>query len=265
MKLDYVPLLRVQRELHDIPRDVKINGVPKRFLHYLRTLGSEDGTGLEFPPLVGINPMAKDHVTVLLDALLALDADGIAARAAAEASAVLADVPVEVKATLLVMDDWMGWAQRAPYEFDLRFYGGLPERLPRWTKHFWLTAVLWGSEPASEQAVREAMMTMAHRLAYVHRHGAARTLRDMLTQEGHVMATAGCTGPVLDAEDIAYTREVLIPFLDAEDKRTAMECLFGDAAGRTLGFTPRGLSPWAGLALALHDARPASAKTVEPD
>lgn len=38
--------------------------------------------------------------------------------------------------------------------------------------------------------------------------------------------------------------------------RTAIECLFGDAAGATLGFTPRGLSPWAGLALALHDARP---------
>jgi hypothetical protein len=37
--------------------------------------------------------------------------------------------------------------------------------------------------------------------------------------------------------------------------RTAIECLFGDAAGQTLGFTPRGLSPWAGLALALHDAR----------
>ena len=70
------------------------------------------------------------------------------------------------------------------------------------------------------------------------------------------MARAGCTGPVLDEEDIAYTREVLRPFLNAEDKRTAIECLFGDAAGRTLGFTPRGLSPWAGLALALHDARP---------
>jgi hypothetical protein len=37
--------------------------------------------------------------------------------------------------------------------------------------------------------------------------------------------------------------------------RTCIECLFGDAATRTLGFTPRGLSPWAGLALALHDAR----------
>ncbi len=31
--------------------------------------------------------------------------------------------------------------------------------------------------------------------------------------------------------------------------------LFGDAAGKTLGFTPRGLSRGAGLALALHDAR----------
>jgi hypothetical protein len=76
---------------------------------------------------------------------------------------------------------------------------------------------------------------------------------------GHSMAAAGCTGPVLDAEDIAYTREVLTPYLDAEDMRTKVECLFGDAAGRTLGFTPRGLRPWAGLALALHDARQSAA------
>ena len=63
-------------------------------------------------------------------------------------------------------------------------------------------------------------------------------------------------------EDLASTREVLIPFLDADDKRTCMEYLFGDEAGRTLGFTPRGLSPWAGLALALHDARlPAGVRT----
>jgi hypothetical protein len=38
--------------------------------------------------------------------------------------------------------------------------------------------------------------------------------------------------------------------------RTCIECLFGDEAGSTLGFTPLGLSPWAGLALALHDAKP---------
>ena len=82
-----------------------------------------------------------------------------------------------------------------------------------------------------------------------------KSLSRYLAQEGYVMAAAGCSGPDLDADDLAYTREVLAPWLDSDDMRTAIECLFGDAAGRTLGFTPRGLSPWAGLALAMHDAR----------
>src|SRR5262249_49542195 len=106
----------------------------------------------------------------------------------------------------------------------------------------------------SERAVREAILTAAYRVAYTCQHVPARTLREMLAQEGQVMALAGCSGPTLDAEGIGYTREVLIPYPDVDDKNTCFECLFGDAAARTLGFTPRGLSPWAGLALALRDA-----------
>jgi hypothetical protein len=257
MNLDYVPLLQVQRELHSLPRNFD------RFQEYLGTVLTPDRTGVELPPLILMNPMGKDHVTALLDALLALNADGIAGRAAAEASARLVDEPGDFKATLVVADDLKGgWTNRYDYEFKNRFrYGrSVPGRSrPKWLKDFWLSGVLWSSEPATERAVREAILTAIYRMAYVQRHGHARTLRDMLAQEGHVMAMAGCTGPVLDDEDIAYTREVLIPYLDAEDMRTAIECLFGDAAGRTLGFTPRGLSPWAGLALALHDGRRDSA------
>jgi hypothetical protein len=40
-----------------------------------------------------MNPMAKDHVTALLDAYLAIDGDGVGARAAAEAAVQMADVP----------------------------------------------------------------------------------------------------------------------------------------------------------------------------
>jgi hypothetical protein len=259
MKLEYVPLLRVQRELQGLPRNYA------RFQQYLRTMLSENG--VELPPLGSMNPMGKDHVTGLLDALLALDADGIGTQAAADASAALRDVPGELKIALVVADDLMGgWTNRYDYEFTLRFGSGrrafkrdpdspLGYQLPRWLKHLWLTAVLWSSEPPAEQAAREAVLLPAYRFAYIHRHGPARTLGDMLIQEGQVMAAVGCTGPVLDVEDIAYTREVLRPFLEVTDKRTCIECLFGDAAGRTLGFTPRGLSPWAGLALGLHDAR----------
>ena len=268
MNLDYVPLVRVMRDIHSVPRGQPpdFNGM-KRFRHFVRRIfprkknGEIDENAVCRIPLLAINPMAKDHVTALLDAYLAMDADGIGARVAAEAAARHADVPGDFKVGLIVADDLKGaGTNRYEYEFTFRFgpdrtLGSLPKR-SRWLKDWWLTGVLWSSEAASERAVREAVLTAAYRVAYQHRHGPARTLRDMLAQEGQVMARAGCSGPTLDAEDIAYTREVLIPYQGADDMRTCIECLFGDAAARTLGFTPRGLSPWAGLALALHDARP---------
>jgi hypothetical protein len=253
MKLDYVPLLRVARQLYGIPLG------RERFGQYLRTITNDDGTDVELIPLLIMNPMAKGHVTALLDALLELDADGVGARAAAEASSRLADEPGEFRAALVVADDLKGgWTNRYASEFTLRF-GPRPlqerHRPEAIRRRFWVTGVLWSSEAPTEQAAREAVLTAAYRVAYGRRHGPARSLREMIAQEGSVMASAGCTGPALDPDDLAYTREVLTPFLDAVDKRTAIECLFGDAAGLTLGFTPRGLSPWAGLALALHDAR----------
>ena len=259
------------RELHSILRGQPpdFNGM-KRFRQYVRTIFPRDRLGqvrrdenaVYLLPLLAMNPMGKDHVTALLDAYLAMDADGIGARVAAEVAVRLADVPGDFKVGLVVADDLMGaGTNRYNDEFTFRFgpdqfrSGGRPPKRSRWLKDYWLTGVLWSSESPSERAVREAILTAAHRVAYMHQHGPARTLREMLAQEGQVMALAGCSGPTLEAEDIAYTREVLIPHLGAEDTRTCIECLFGDAAARTLGFTPRGLSPWAGLALALHDAR----------
>ena len=127
-------------------------------------------------------------------------------------------------------------------------------RLPRWLKDFWLTSVLWSSEPASAEAVRQAVRQSIFRFAYVLQHRPAQTLRQRLAQEGWVLARANSLGPTLEPDDLNYTHEVLQPFLDATDKRTAIECLFGDEAARSLGFTPRGLSPWAGIAYARHAA-----------
>jgi hypothetical protein len=256
MRLTYVPLLQIQRELQGMPRNYD------RFRKYIRTITPDRAT-VDLPPLGLMNPMGKEHVTALLDAFLELDADAIATQALNEASAQLAGDSGDFKVALVIADDHMGgWTNRYDYEFSLRFgraLGGLTSpkhSRPRWLKDDWLTCVLWSSEPASEKAVREAVLMAVYRAAYVQRHEPARTLQDMLTQEGHVMRAADCTGPLLDEEDIAYTREVLVPFQGAEDMRTCIECLFGDAAARTLGFTPRGLSAWAGLALALHDAPP---------
>lgn len=248
MNLQHVPLLQTQRDLHDVPRG------RDRFEQYLRTILTPDGTDVELLPLVLMNPMARDRVTALLEALLAAGADAAGTAATADAAGALAAEPGDFKVTLVVADDLIGgganwWA----YEFDLRF--GLAPH----TKRFWgLIGVLGSSEPPSAAAAREAVLTAAHRVASVRRHGPARTLRARMAQEGRVLAAAGCGGPTLDPDDLAYSREVIAPHLGATDMRTAVERLFGDAAGRTLGFTPRGPSPRAGVALALHDARAAS-------
>jgi hypothetical protein len=256
MNLDYVPLLQIQRDLHGLPRNYE------RFKQYLRTIFQEDELGMRLP-LLAMNPMGREHATALLDGLLAVDADGVAAQAAAEAAAHLTDVPGDFKLALVIVDDAKGgWTNRFGHEFDFRF-GSHRDHLtrashagmPRWLNHFWIFGVLWTSEPASADAAREAMLCALYRAAYVHRHGHARTLRERLAQEGRVMAQAGCRGPRIDDDEAEYTREVLRPLLDADDMRTSVECLFGDEAARTLGFTPRGLSPYAGLALALADAR----------
>src|SRR5262249_57906821 len=95
MNLEYVPLLQLQRDLHALPRN------RDRFRQYLRTIFSEDGTVAELPSLIAMNPMGKEHVAERLHDYLALDADGIAARATAEAAARLAELPGNCKVALV--------------------------------------------------------------------------------------------------------------------------------------------------------------------
>ncbi len=244
MKVQFVPLLQIQRDLYRIPRGVE------RFRAYLETMVNSDGTDVRLPPLVAMNPMAKDHVPTLLDALLALDAEAVAAQATAQAKDNLADAPGDFQLGLVVADDLMGgWTNRYASEFSGLFEGHLAY------KRGWLSAVLWSSEIPKAQTVREAVMTTIFRTAYVLQHGPALTLRDMLAREGHVMAMAGCSEPSLDPADLDYTREVLKPLLKSTDQPTLIACLFGDSAARALGYPPQGLSQRAGLALALNEAR----------
>src|SRR5687767_1009401 len=115
MKLSYVPLLNVQRDLYRMPRGFD------RFREYLRLMVAPDGDELQLP-LVGMNPMGKDHLPVVLDRLLGLDADGEAALAVAGAEAALAGEPGAYQVTVVVSDDLLGgWTNRYATEMVNRF------------------------------------------------------------------------------------------------------------------------------------------------
>ena len=260
MTLTFVPLLRVQRELYAMPRGME------RFREYIKTM-TDPETGDLALPLVAMNPMGKDHVPALIDDYLALGAEEIAEEAVKRAgadvwragpsapagAATAKAVALQTKAykvALVVSDDLKGgWTNRWASEYAHRIEGAAI------TKRGWLVGILWTSEPASAQAVRDAVLTSIYRAEYLQTHAAPTTLGDMLDQEGYAMARAGCTTPQLDDDDLAYTRSVIKPHLGATDRATVIACMFGDRAAAALGYPPQGLSDRAGLALALSSAR----------
>ena len=243
MILRHIRALQVQRDLYAMPRGME------RFRAYIETMRDET-TGDLALPLTAMNPMGKDHVPTLLDDYLALYAEGVAERAVAGAAGRLRDLAGDFQTLLVIADDLKGgWTNRWASEFSHRFESHAM------FKRGWIVGVLWTSEPASIQSVTDALATAIYRAASVARRGDGQTLGEMLDQEGEAMAMAALAGPVLDAEDVEYTRMVVGPLRGATDRATQVACVFGDPAARALGYEPKGLSERAGLALALHDAR----------
>ena len=243
MNLEYVPLLQVQRDIYKLPRSFE------RFQEYLRTMVDEGTNDIKLP-LSGMNPMGKDHVPAFLDRLLEMNADEAGRSAAKAAEAQLKQELGNYKVGMVVSDDLMGgWTNRYTSEFDYRF------RQKAYYKRGWLPAVLWTSETYTLKLIRQEVLACVIRAAYVQRHDYAHTLDEMLRQEGRVMALSGATEPALEPEDLEYTREVLARYLNYTDQPTLITGLFGDAAARQLGYQALGLSPRAGLALALTDFR----------
>lgn len=221
----------------------------ERFRAYIKAM-TDDETGDLALPLVAMNPMGKDHVPELIRSYLALDAEAIAAAALVDASRFVSGPGRDYQVCLVVSDDLKGgWTNRYASEFSHRIEGAAI------MKRGWLTGLLWTSEPASADAVREAVLTSIYRAHYLESHRPAATVGEMLEQEGYAMARAGCTHPALEADDLDYTRGVIEPHLSAKDRATVFPCLFGDAAAHALGYPPQGLSDRAGFALALHKAR----------
>ena len=244
MKIDFVPLLQLQRDLYNLPPG------QARFQAYLDTLLNADGSDAELLPMAAMNPMGKAHVSAMLDALIAIDAEAIAAAAIAATLSQFDDVASTFQLGLVVVDDRMGgWTNRYTSEFSSRF------ELQTCLKRGWLAVTLWTSEAPSALKVREETLITVYRVAYIQRHGFAHTLQAMLNQAGYAMTMAGCQHPTLDEDDLADTHQVISPHLLTQDHATIMPCLFGDPAAHALGYQPKGLSDRAGFAWARHQAR----------
>jgi hypothetical protein len=251
MRLRLHPILRELRALY------RVEGVMPRFRAYteLMTAGPQSGQK-QFLPLGAFSPMGQRQAEVL-DALLALDAEGEAAREGVRIEAELADMPHVFRVLLVVVDQpGNGWTQRWLTDAEWRFqgkYDGLPQSAPAVGFDRWVTVQLWPDEAPGLDAVRREVRASVWRAAWQARHSLPLTLRQMLAQEGGAARFVGEAQP-LDPDELAYTGEILTPLRDSDHWPSCFAALYGDEAARAAGFPPLGLSHRAGFALALADA-----------
>ena len=90
-----------------------------------------------------------------------------------------------------------------------------------------------------------------YRTVYVQHYGWPKTLRQMMLQEGLAAAFAGLQQR-FDRDDLAYSREVIRPYLDSTRFPTIFACLYGDQAAQSVGYAVLGLSSRAGYEIALN-------------
>ncbi len=242
MVITHIPLLQLQRELHDVPRGIE------RFNAYLRLMTTDTKDDLRYPPMAIMNPMGREHVIERLDALLAMDAESIAAEALRDAELRLPDAVGTYQHGFGVADDVMGgWTNRYTSESSFWF------ELDSIIKRGWMATILWAGETPSGRQIYQSVLMTVYRTVYAAMQGLPGTLRQMMAQEGEAAAFAGIE-PLTDDEEIAYNREILKPLLDSTEFPVRFAGMYGDVAARALGYPPLGLSDRAGFAVALAEA-----------
>src|SRR5829696_8501074 len=114
MKLSFLPLLQIQRDLYAMPRGME------RFREYIKAMTDAE-TGDLALPLVAMNPMGKDHIPALIDEYIALGAETIAQGAIDSATQTIPVASHEFRVGLVVSDDLKGgWTNRWASEFAHR-------------------------------------------------------------------------------------------------------------------------------------------------
>jgi hypothetical protein len=241
MKVSYLPVLEVLRELYAQPRDMR------RFRAYIAQLtGGGDDVVL---PIGVANPMAREEALARVDELLAMGAEEIGAATVGEAEQRLRDVrTVEIKASIVLADDaGGGWTNRWTTEAMVRFPGRGALKRP------FATALMWTSEPFSAELLRQEVLAAIYRVAYQQRFGLPSSLAERMSQEGLAARFAGM-GPRLTGEALDRAREIIARLGPDPSYPAVFAALYGDAAAAELGYEPLGLPPRAGFEVAVSEA-----------
>lgn len=240
VKLELIPLLNVQRELHAMPPG------PARFRAYIdvMTQGQEDIA----VPLAQMNPMGKDHVAALIDKLIAMNTEEAVTAVFAEVQQRLPHVDAGLGVGLVLVDDLAGsWTNSYLTDATERFEGDYI------LKNNWSLVNVWTSQAWDIAKLQRETLASVYRSLYKQRYGLPETLYEMMRQEGLVARFAG---EVLSfsEEELSYSQDIIASHKYTAHHPTAFACLYGDEGALAAGYPTLGLQARAGFEVALAEA-----------
>ena len=232
--LSIAPTLARMAEIYSLSREGG-RGSP-RFTAYLRDVDHHWG-------LAGFNPMAGAATATTVDALLTLNAEGLAQAAAEDA---LARLEWHERITLAVVVATPGmWTDRLATEVRHRT---VADRHPAHGE-----ILLWATDVHDIDTIQGESVAETVRTLWTSLHGPVRSLHAVLSREGMAYALNGATKS-LEAVDKGVGDAIDV-LGDTTTLADIVAILYGDEAAVALGYTPLGIAKGAGYAYAIAGAR----------
>ncbi|MEO0470952.1 MAG: hypothetical protein AAF206_15095 [Bacteroidota bacterium] len=238
MTFELIPVLSLMEELYQQPPR------PERFQEYINRLRGETKTDLALP-IVGFNPMAREHVLGKIAELQAIDAEGIMQSVMEEVNAEKEnDSPEKIQVVLNLADDLKGgWTNRYTTDFDTKF------KLHAFVVRNFCTPFFWSSEAYTVELICQRTMDQLYRTIWAKRHPRLYTLRDHLEQEVFVCQRSERQ---TEKNDFSEIQAFYQHHQQNDDYSLIFNFFYGDDASESLGFSTYGIKAVNGFDYAAH-------------
>lgn len=254
MRVSVIPVLELQLEIYESYDRMD------RYALYQQTMkGDNDKVPGRRPPLGAFSPMGKfqpDYLTKLIN----IEAEKVAAEEASKVAIELSDLPDRFDLAVVVVDDKPnGWTPRFLADAESRFlnkYDDLSDPLDESDR--WVSVQLWTFEEPTVAYIQTEVRAAIYRASFRRVFGPPVTLDDVLKQEGNARRFAG-DEPTLDAEEIAYSAQVIKPLRKSDSYPLWFSAFYGDEIAQAFGYQAFGLSDFAGLDVSLAGTSPTQA------
>ena len=251
MRITVIPTLAHMAAVYALPRDG--GAASPRFRAYTEAAAATWA-------LSAYNPMAGAHVALAVQTLLAMDAERLAAEAAADTAArVEAHTFAEsreppLRLAVVVLSTGY-WTDRVTTDSLHRTHG----------EGGWHRGLVpcWSHEPVTEALVHAQAVRETARMLWEAVHGPARSVRGVLAREGvaEALAHAPLT-PAPEPHDAVDdpVREAVAVLGESTALADVVAVLLGDAVAEAHGWRPLGIAADGGVQLARSLARSAIAQ-----